>query len=152
MLHLTLIYYLELHSFLWPFSSLLCVLCHVLHEARSSLCSLQCCRHFCDGCLSVPASLLRSDPSRFIFSYSLLVSFPSSYILVEFFVCRGDGILWLLFLFFKCSKMFGHNFTLFGGNIFSGKCSPFVRKFWCAFASFILRVTLHWFSTCSSFP
>ena len=26
--------------------------------------------------------------------------------------------MWLLFLFFKCSKMFGHNFILSGGNIF----------------------------------
>lgn len=86
-----------------------------------------------------PTSLLRSDPC-FVFSYHLVITFASSYICVEFFVCKDDCFVWFLSLFFDCSKIFGHNFLLLYENIFSGKCSPFVSMVSVSFASFILNV------------
>lgn len=46
-----------------------------------------------------PTSLLRSDPC-FVFSYHLVITFASSYICVEFFVCKDDCFVWFLSLFF----------------------------------------------------
>lgn len=138
MLRLTLIYCLELHSFLWPFPFL-------------SLCSLSCSPWaLFVVLLTMLSSLLRwlsvcSCFSPEIWSLMFRLTLCSSLSQVLIFLLNSLFAEVMascgFFLFFS---MFGHNFILIGGNSFSGKCSPFVRKFWCVFASFILRVTLHY--------
>lgn len=151
MLCLTLIYYLELHSFLWPFSFL-------------PLCSLSC------SPWGMPFIVLLTMLSSFLWclfvsSYFSPEIWPLMFCLLTHWSSLSQVLIFLLNSLFV-EVMASCGFFFFFSNVvkclsqfysiwwkhFSGKCSPFVRKFWCTFTPFILRVTLHWFSTCSSFP